>query len=419
MRNSRSKCMALLLVVAMLLACVGCGEEAEPKDLMAAIAATPVEGRAADDGFVTSQMNFAVGLLQQCVAKDSGENVLISPISVMLALAMTANGASGQTLQEMEDVLGGGMPIADLNEYLYHYRHLLMGSELKEIQFADSIWFRDTDVFTVKESFLQKNADYYEADAFCVPFNSATEKSINDWVSEKTKGRIDKILDKINEEGVMYLLNTLTFDAEWESFYTERSVREGEFVNQDGDKRTVEMMHSEEMFYLEDDAVIGVRKPYKGEMYSFVALLPKEGTVEEYVRNLSVGSLMALLNSEHRETVKTAIPKIESNYDVKMKELLCDMGMPTAFYRGDVIPDFSNMVICLEPPYIEEVRHKTYIMINENGTKAGAATLVEMLMGGMNTEFKEVILNRPFVYMIIHNETKLPIFIGVMSDATE
>ena len=359
--------------------------------------------------------DFAVRLFK--ASMEDGKNTLISPRSVLVALSMTANGADGETLSQMERVLG--MPISELNAWVHAYMEALPEEEKYKLSLANSIWFKDTDTLTVKEDFLQTNADYYGAGIYKTPFNGTTLKEINKWVEDNTDGMIKDILDAIPADAVMYLINALAFDAEWQKIYDEHQIREGEFTTEDGEKRDVEFMYSSENKYLEDDAATGFIKYYKDRKYAFAALLPSEGvSVSEYIESLDGEYLNKLLSNAQNNTVSAAIPKFETEYKIEMSDILKSMGMTDAF--NDALADFSKLGkaddgnIC-----ISRVIHQTYIKVDGKGTKAGAATIVEMKCESamlVTEPPKEVFLDRPFVYMLIDCETNLPFFIGTVMD---
>jgi serpin B len=283
---------------------------------------------------------------------------------------------------------------------------------------ANSIWFTDDPNFLVEQSFLQTNADYYGAGAYKAAFDEGTRNDINNWVKEHTDGMIPEILDEIPDEAIMYLVNALAFEAEWADVYEEHQIREGRFTMEDGTRQDVDMMHSEEYAYLEDDMATGFIKYYKDRKYAFVAMLPNEGvTVSQYVDSLTGEYLRELLNNPQDVTVFASIPKFETEYGIEMSEVLQKMGMTDAFdWR---VADFSRLGTYNVDGmniFINRVLHKTFISVSEQGTKAGAATVVEIAPGSAapEMEFKEVILDRPFVYMLIDCETNLPFFIGTM-----
>ena len=407
------KLIALLLVFAMALGMTACSQ-VSANDLMKDVPAKAVDVLPDMDAGAAAAADFGVRLFKTSI--EEGENTLISPLSVLYALAMTANGADGETLVQMEQVLG--MDVENLNSYMLAYLDLLPETKDYKMSLANSIWFKDDPNFAVEQSFLQTNADYYGAGAYKAAFDEGTRNDINNWVKEHTDGMIPEIIDEIPDEAIMYLVNALAFDAKWADEYEEHQIREGRFTMEDGIRQDVDMMHSEEHTYLEDDMATGFIKYYKDRKYAFVAMLPNEGvSVSQYVDSLTGEHLRELLNNPLDVTVFASIPKFETEYDIEMSEVLQEMGMTDAFdWR---VADFSRlgtynvdgMNIC-----ISRVLHKTFISVSEQGTRAGAATAVEMVAEGAMeiVEFKEVVLNRPFVYMLIDCETNLPFFIGTM-----
>ena len=356
---------------------------------------------------------FAVRLFKAC-GKD-GKNTLVSPLSVLSALAMTVNGAEGQTLAEMESVLG--MSRDELNSFFLSYAKCLPSGKGYKLSLANSIWFKTTDEFSPSKDFLQFNADYYKAEIYEAPFNDTTLKDINSWVSEKTDKMIPSILKDIPEDAVMYLINALAFDAEWETVYKDIQVREGEFTCGDGTKKTVDFMYGGEHKYLELPGATGFIKYYKEGKYAFAALLPSEGTdLADFIASLSGSELYKALSEPHNATVLTSIPKFEFEYETELSSVLKAMGMADAFDREHADLTGIGTVAPGDRLFINRVLHKTYIAVDEKGTKAGAATAVEVqnATAAPPIDIKEVYLDRPFVYMLIDCETDLPFFIGAM-----
>jgi serpin B len=316
----------------------------------------------------------------------------------------------------MEAVLG--MTTEELNLYLHTYMKNLPQGDKYKLSLANSIWFTDHERFTVNQDFLQNNADYYGADIFKAPFDKQTCKDINNWVKQKTDGMIPEVLDNIPYDAVMYLVNALAFEAEWSEIYEKHQVRDGKFTKEDGIKQNVEFMYGSEGVYLEDEKATGFMKYYKGGKYAFIAMLPNEGfSVSEYIASLNGQSLNELLKNPQHTTVHTAIPKFETEYNVEMSEILDAMGMKKAFdpdkaeFEGLGTSTAGNI-------YISRVLHKTFISVGEKGTKAGAATVIEMKDGAAfdPQKPKEVFLDRPFVYMLVDCENDIPFFIGSMMD---
>ena len=421
---------SIILLVSMILM-AGCGRgpiadpsgstgnnPAKPVKAMNLMAGITASGTAdADPGVLQKNgpqaADFAIRLMQ--AANEEGKNTLISPFSVMSALAMTLNGAEGETLAEMERVLG--MSRDELNGYFSSCMKALAKGGDAQLSLANSIWFTADERFTVNRDFLQCNADNFGADIYKAPFDDTTLEDINNWVNGSTHGMIPRILDRIPDSAVMYLVNALAFEAEWTSVYCDFQVREGEFTTESGDKRKADFMYSDEGDFLSCDKATGFMKPYKGGKYAFAALLPNEGvTVAELLSSLDGQTLYDMLSAPSYASVHTSMPKFETAYDTEMSELLKAMGMPTAFDSGAA--DFSGLGSSTAGNiFISRVIHKTFISVGEKGTRAGAATLTEMTDGAMLIQDpKEVYLDRPFVYMLVDLETNTPFFIGTMMD---
>lgn len=365
--------------------------------------------------FIHSRMGLAVALFQASVKESRNENVLISPLSVQLALAMTANGANGQTREEMEALLGGGISLEDLNEYLHTYVNSLSSEEKYKLHIANSIWFRDDENrLHVEQDFLQRNADYYGAQIYKAAFDTQTLRDINTWVKQNTDGMIHKILDDIDRDDVMYLINAIAFDAQWQTGYESSAVRTREFTNVAGKKTSVQMMHSEEGIYLQNDQATGFMKPYQDGKYSFAALLPNEGVdIYDYIAGLTGEGLANTIGNAQSVDVAVNLPKFSYEYELTMNSILMQLGMPTAFDSASA--DFSKLGYSTAGNiYIGNVKHKTFICVDEAGTKAGAVT--DVTMKDLCAVYRTVTLDRPFVYMIIDNQTNLPIFMGVVTD---
>lgn len=408
--------LCLTIVGVVLLPLSGCSAQAG--DLMSGVRASGVSADVELDGPEAAAVtDFGVRLFQESLA--GGENVMISPLSILYALAMTANGAKGETLAQMEAVLG--LPVEALNPYLHTLMEALPSGKKAKLDVANAIWFRDSEGFAVEEDFLQANADWYGAGLYKVPFDSGTCREINDWVSRRTDGMIPSILDRISESAVMYLINALAFEAEWEEIYRESQVRDGVFTREDGTAEAVKLMYAEESRYLEDEHAAGFLKYYAGRQYAFAALLPEEGvTVADYAATLTGEHLRDLLESARAEEVRTAIPVFESEYSVEMSGILKAMGMTGAFdmdaadLSGIGGSENGNL-------FISQVLHRTYISVDATGTRAAAVTVAEADAGSDMPleEPKTVYLDRPFLYLLIDCGTNLPIFIGAVMDMGE
>lgn len=361
-----------------------------------------------DEVFIKGQMDFSMDLFQRIAQKERCKNTLIAPISVSMALAMAANGADGETLQEMQQVLGGHS-VEDLNAYNLNWRVNLSGEQKAKLKIANSIWIRDMYGFEAKNDFLAANAKYYNAQVFKAPFNEIGKNAINNWVKEKTDGMIPQLMNEIKPETMMILINALALDASWADPYTKHRVTDGIFHSIDGKKQKAKMMSSTEYSYLEGDGAIGFTRKYEGGQLAFGALLPTEQSLEEFVDSLDGETLLNILKNKKATQVRAQLPQFSSKFDIKMNEILEAMGMPSAFRGG--FSKTSN-----DDLFIGQVLHKATIEVNENGTRAAAVTAISLDKSAAPMEEPKIVnLDRPFLYFIYDCETNLPIFIGTLT----
>ena len=361
--------------------------------------------------------DLALELLAQTV-KESGEqeNILISPTSIELAMGMVQNGANGDTLDQMEDVLNHGLSIDDMNSAFKDISDRLESSGDVNWNIANSVWYKDGS--SPKSDFIQKTNDWYDAEVIPAPFDDSTVMAINGWVSKETSGMIPQIISDLSPNDRMCLINAIAFEGEWEFSYSDNQIRENQiFTNADGSESSVTTLYSEENDYFELENGIGFLRPYAGGQYSFFAILPNEGvSTADYIEGLinSDADLSDTLRNTTSEKVCVTMPEFSTDYATEMNKTFIDMGMDIPF-DGERA-DFSDMADC--PLFISQVIHSTHMELNREGTRAAAATAVKMACLGdapLQT-YKIIDLNRPFVYGIVDNETGLPIFIGCMNE---
>lgn len=429
------------------------------ENLMDGLTRSAQRVKQADDAFRESQYDLTVSLLKEIGKKEEpGNNVMISPFSFSQALSMAANGAKGNTQDELTKLLGGDLSMDDLNQYYSGYAANLPQNEKAKLDIANAIWFIDDDnKIKVPQNYLQTTKDYFDSDVFRSPFNQQTTDDINGWVKEKTNGMIPEIIESLDPSSVMMLVNALYFDAEWKTPYEDYQVQERWFYLCEGadydaayeeigpypsdanpfaggwqyevpfgtdvaelrgsetaepdNERVVraKLMSSQESIYLENDSMTGFMRPYAGEGYSFVGLLPKENSsVQECIANMTGESLKELFANKESCAVTAAIPKFSSDYSVDLIPVMAALGVKDAFDPSAA--DFTGLNE-IPPTWINKVLQKTRIEVDEKGTRAAAATGIGLGGGGM-FQTKDVILDHPFIYMIVDNKTELPLFIG-------
>lgn len=401
---------------ALLLGLAGCTASAS-EDLMADIRPAAVDTRAPDETFTAGAADFGLRLFRESLNVGENRNALISPLSMLNLLALAANGASGDTLAQLETVIspedGPALSIDVYNEYLSAYLRGLPQEEKASLTFANAIWLRDDPDLRVERSFLQTNADYYGADVFKAPFDTSTVRDINAWVKRTTDGQIEELLTEIPDEAMLYLINALSFDAEWETIYERQQVTTGTFTAADGTRENAQMMHSTEGLYLTDGETVGFLKPYAGRRYAFAALLPPEGTdIRDYIAGLTGERLLAAIQGAESAVVQAQLPKFEYTCSYSMKEPLEAMGVTDAFGPR---ADFTRLGRYGDNGlFISETLHKTAITVDERGTKAGAVSAAPAGGSARPEDIYTVTLDRPFVYAIVDTETALPLFLGAV-----
>lgn len=399
---------ALLLALLCLTGCGGGGA----KNLTERVKPAPVEA-GMEAGEAAALAEFSLELLKE---NWKGENTLVSPLSVLCALGMTANGARGETLAQMEAVLG--LPAERLNAALAAWTAELSREKDCRVDLANSVWIRDDGSFQADEDFLKTAVDWYGAEVFASPFDAAAVRDINGWVEKHTHGMIDQIVERFSDATVMCLVNALALEAEWEEPYKDHQVREDRvFTAADGTEQPAALMYSSEERYLKDENAQGFLKFYKGGRWAFAALLPDEGVrLEDYLASLTGERLHESLKNAEQTAVRTAIPKFKGECAVTLNESLKAMGITDAFESG--LADLSGLGVSeMGPLFISQVLHRTYIEVDERGTKAGAATAVLADAGAAPDPepVPVVYLDRPFLYMLVDTETNLPAFIGTVT----
>ena len=410
----------ILLLVLLLLfsaqACDSSNNVAHADELTASVTAQELDTVEPTAEQSAAALGFGLSLLRE---DFSDGNALLSPMSLLLALGMTSNGAVGQTREQMEAVLG--MDVDTLNTYLSSYLTLLPQnnsfSSAGKLNAANSVWVREG--LTVQDAFLQAAVNYYDAQVFSAPFDKSTVSDINRWVSLHTDGMIDRLLDSVPNDSAMYLLNAIAFDADWQDVYYNTNVMDAAFTTEDGTNRTVSMMYTSERRYFETELATGFLKYYNAKRYAFAALLPNKGiTISELLDSLDGQTLYDVLSAPIDIRVDTGLPKFSYEAQTDAKESLRALGMTDAFDPDSA--DFSG-ISRSGNLFISRVLHKAYIAVDEKGTRAGAATAAEVAAGATPTpeEFKTVILDRPFVYLILDTKYTTPVFLGVLMDPGE
>ena len=387
------------------------------KDRTAEFAARSVDGKETDAEFKKAMTGASLELLKYLAAneEDKSRNILISPDSILTAMAMVENGASGNTLSQMETAFGGAA-IDDFDAYLYTLNKRITSSKSVKYHLSDSIWYKEGEL-DPKEDFLRKNVDYFGSQIYEAPFSPDTVSDINNWVYNKTRGMIPEIIKKLDTETVMLLINAIAFEGRWAQEYY--STLKEPFTTDDGAAVSANMLKGIEDTFLTINGAKGFVKPYEGGEIAFLGLeTPKGMTVDQFVESLTAEDFVKGYEQkvDKHGIVRTTMPEFKYDYDASLVKALMSMGITDAFDSG--LADFSD-IATLKPDEslsISDVIHKTHIELDKEGTKAAAVTAVIVdKASAMPTEPKEEVnLNHPFVYAIIDVESGIPLFIGTV-----
>lgn len=374
-----------------------------------------------DKGFVGAVNGFSVELFKNSVKDDlsKGKNTLVSPESVAFALGMAQNGADGNTLKQMQDVLYKGVSLETFNKNMNFIMTEIKAQNDKnaKVKIANSVWVKDRNDIVPKEQFLRDCKELYNADLFKGAFDDKTLGQVNSWVSDKTDGMIPSVIDSFKSNDLMYLINCVAFDSKWKKQYEEDQVIEDQkFTNAKDDEVKCTMLTGTEKCYLSNERAIGFTKDYAGGRYEFMAVLPNEDiSVSDFVSTMTADEFSKLYKSRSYDyEVTTKLPQFTFDHELRLKDALQSMGITEAFSNdADISKMFEG-----NDAYIKQVFHKTHIELDAKGTKAAAATAVEAGAKADHSEpeHKEVILDRPFVFAIMDSYSTLPVFIGTVCD---
>lgn len=345
----------------------------------------------------------------------NGGNVFISPASIALALAMTYNGASGETAKAMAKTLRlQGMSLSDANKANLALHGLLENPDRKvELNVANSLW-QSKDV-TFNPTFIARDKTFYRADLGRLDFSDPrSTDSINNWVSDKTRGKIPTIVGRLSAQTLFVLVNAIYFKGKWEKPFDKKKTRDGQFTLADGTRKTLPMMRqSGEYRYLDGNGFQAVALPYgSGRMSMYVFLPCEKSSLKELAGSLTSENWKGWMDKFTETPGTVALPRFTLRYEAELNDVLKARGMTPAFSAN---ADFSNMVD--GTAWIDQVLHKTFLDVNEEGTEAAAATAVVGVGAAPPArEPFEMIVNRPFFCAIRDDRTGAVLFMGSVTN---
>jgi serine protease inhibitor len=399
-----------------LLAVSGCSASAQTQTPPPLLIKLPRTLSAAELHLVAGGNAFAFELLREAtrtLRPDS--NSFLSPLSASMALGMALNGASGQTLDDMQAALRlAGMTEVELNQGYRGLIPLLRALDPRtEMRIANSMWARQG--LAIKQTFVDAGRTYFDAEVRSLDFASPeAAKAINQWVSTKTNERIPTLLDQIGGDEVLFLINAIYFKGKWRERFDPKDTHDGPFHGADGRNRTTPLMRQEKTLrYDETSEYQAVDLLYGNGAFAMTVLLPKpKQTPSELLARLNPADWKALTERFHDAEVNLTLPRFRLEYTRRLNEDLKAMGMGVAFYPERA--DFSRIADVRPNLYLSRVNQKTFVEVNEEGTEAAAATDVGVALASAPQVF-EMKVDRPFVFAIRERLSGTVLFLGLMN----
>ncbi len=418
----RKICLAFLLLVApALMLSAGCGTGSDGGDpvslLPNKVSAEPVD--CIDERLVNGNIAFSLSIFRDLCENDPHKNIFISPASISTALAMTANGASGETLQSMLGALHlQSMSLEEMNGAFAGLQSILQNPDPKvELTAANSLWVRQGVDFN--EDFLQRNGDYFAAEVRSLDFNdSGAAPAMNRWVEQQTRGKIKEVIQgPIDSLTVLFLINAIYFNGDWSDEFSPEMTREIPFELPDGTEKNHPVMFREGSYrYFQGDNFEAVILPYgKNRRIGMTVFLPSpECSLADFYGELTPENWAAWLLSFREMEGEVGLPRFNFEYEASLNENLKKLGMESAFNPQRA--DFSGMRPTPPKLYISDVKHKTYVDVNEKGTEAAAVTSVEFKCTSVQTDHFSMIIDRPFLFAITDEKTGAILFMGQVNE---
>jgi serine protease inhibitor len=368
---------------------------------------------------IETENQFGFELYQNVFASETEhENIMVSPLSVSLALAMTYNGANGETKTAMEKTLKVyGLTPEDINTSYRYLVNALKSLDPKVLlEIANAIFYRDD--FEVENEFVSINKNYYDAEVSALDFGNEQQslETINGWVAEKTHDKIESIIDRITRSHVMFLLNAIYFKGTWQKEFNEESTEQLPFYLENGESIQTEMMQRlDTLPYTSNDLFSAIELSYGKGNYNMYVFLPEKGrTLKEIINKLDKDNWETWMESfQEVQSVDIKLPKFKYEYEIMLNDVLTEMGMGVAFTGA---ADFTgiNRDGGLN---IDYVKHKSFIEVNEEGTEAAAVTVVAIERTSVGGPQKvPFYVNRPFMYAITEKSTGAVLFTAIQRE---
>lgn len=384
----------------------------------ARLEAVPITLNANEKSVVVASNQFAFNVFAKINNEAADANVIISPLSISYALSMAQNGANGTTRQEMLNALAlSGLKYDEINATFKSLTATLLNVDSRvAVSVANSLWAENR--FAVKQPFIDILVSYYNAEArkFDISNPAASLSAINGWISNKTKGMIPEMMNKLSPDAVMLLINAICFEGKWQNRFDKADTKPEIFYKRDGTQVLVPTMrHLQTYKMMGGENFAMLELPYGQGNYAMDIILPNTGSmVDSIARSLTQDVFNGYLSSMFSHGVNVYLPRFKYGFGQGMVDVMKSLGMHKAF--SPIYADFSNITDS-EQIFISDIQHKAFIETNEEGTKAAAATVVTFcytsVEDGIPYEFR---IDRPFIYIIRETTTNTILFMGRVMD---
>lgn len=363
-----------------------------------------------DPRVIFANTDFGFKLFKNLVKKTPDNNVFISPLSINLALELTYNATNGETQKAMAKALGlENLDLDTVNQSNSILVDRYLGIDDKvQIAIANSIWANKR--INLNFDFARRAEQFYNARVRNLDFSHPLAvKAINGWVSDETNAKIGRIVDRVNNVMVLYLINALYFKGAWAKEFNKDNTVDGEFFLMSGKKKMIPIMSQTNVVkYYQDKDFEAISLPYGSGKVSMYLFLPSaNSTLIKFIYNLNASDWGKWMSSFSEKELMVVLPKFKAEYDITLNEALKELGMEIIFGEE---ADFSNL--CKEKVFIDEVKHKTVMEVNEEGTEAASVTSVAVKRNGT----PKIVFNRPFFCAIVDNTSGSVIFLGYVID---
>lgn len=329
-----------------------------------------------------------------------GENILLSPYSLYEAMAMLYNGAKADTEVGIKDFFGF-FPKEENNLYIRDLRENLLSCK-EIVSSSNAIYLKNGFEFSsdIDDEFIKPLTEFFDAEVHKIDFDSKAVDIINNWIKSKTNGLIPKMLDEVPQDAIMYLINAVYFKGEWKYKFEEKNTSKQLF-----NKQIVDMMHmyDEEFLYYTDDYIQAIQLPYQ-DKYAMNIYLTKDGKYAD----IDLEEITNKLNESHKTKInKLALPKFTYETElILFNDYLSDL---------DIFLPHTDLSGIAKDIHVSRVMHKAKIIVNEQGTEAAGVTVIEV-KENVVAEFTDFIVDKSFIYTIVHKKTGTILFIGYMNE---